>query len=95
MVGVPDLKLARLIGESYAGVELLEVMQTGGSYRGNAVLLNDSWVLTAAHNWDAGAVTHLAFSINGQRHQAAGWVQHPGWDGSFSPLQFNLTGTAI
>ena len=44
-------------------------------------------MLTAAHNWDAGAVTHLSFSINDQHHEAESWIQHPGWDGTFSPQQ--------
>ena len=87
VVGVTHLDGSRLLGQSFGGVGTLEIMESGGSYRGTGVLLNGEWVLTAAHNWDARAVTQLAFSINGQRHQAADWVQHPGWDGSFSPSQ--------
>lgn len=87
VVGLPNLDPALQLGQGYGGIGVLEITESGGSYRGTAVLLNDRWVLTAAHNWDAGAVTQLAFSINGQRHQAAEWIQHPGWDGSFSPSQ--------
>jgi secreted trypsin-like serine protease len=51
------------------------------------VLLGGRWVLTAAHHWDSGSVTRLSFSIDGQRHEAETWVQHPGWDGGFSAQQ--------
>ena len=85
VVGVPDMGASWLLGKSYGGVGALGIVESGGRYRGTGVLLNDRWVLTAAHNWDAGAVRNLVFSINGQRHEAADWVQHPGWDGTLSP----------
>jgi hypothetical protein len=87
VIGLPDLEAARRLGQAFEGVGTLEIAETSGSYRGTGVLINDRWVLTAAHNWDAGAVTRLSFSINGQRHEAESWVQHPGWDGSFSAQQ--------
>lgn len=83
----PDLHASQQLAQAFDGVGTLEIIETSGTYRGTGVLLNDRWVLTAAHNWDAGAVTHLSFSINGQHHEAESWVQHPGWDGTFSPHQ--------
>ncbi len=83
----PDLHASQQLAQAFKGVGTLEIFETSGTYRGTGVLLNDRWVLTAAHNWDAGAVTNLSFSINGQHHEAESWVQHPGWDGTFSPQQ--------
>lgn len=87
VLGLPDLHASQQLAQAFDGVGTLEIVETSGTYRGTGVLLNDRWVLTAAHNWDSGAVTQLSFSINGQRHEAESWVQHPGWDGTFSPQQ--------
>jgi len=69
---------------SYNSVGWVEINEGSSNYRGTGVLVAQDWVLTAAHNWDAGAVTGLEFHIAGNTYTAipGGWLQHPGWSAS-------------
>ena len=69
---------------SYNSVGWVGIHEGSSNYRGTGVLVAPDWVLTAAHNWDAGAVTGLEFHIAGNTYTAiAGdWVQNPGWSAS-------------
>ena len=69
---------------SYNSVGWVEINEGSSNYRGTGVLVAPDWVLTAAHNWDAGAVTGLEFHIaaNTDTAIAGGWLQNPGWSAS-------------
>lgn len=87
-VVVADVGLERsaaLAAESaYAAVGWIEVQEGTANYRGTGVLISAEWVLTAAHNWLADAVTGLEFHIGGETYISTpgDWVQHPGWTAS-------------
>ena len=69
---------------SYASVGWVEIQEGASQYRGTGVLVSSEWVLTAAHNWLADAVTGLEFHIGGETYTAmpGDWVQHHGWSAS-------------
>ena len=71
-------------GPAYAAVGWLGIREGSAQYRGSGVLISPEWVLSAAHNWLAGAVTGLEFHIAGNTYTASpgDWLQHPGWTGS-------------
>ncbi len=58
---------------------MVNIVEGAAAYRGTGVLIGAEWVLTAAHNWDAGALTGLSFTIGGATYAAQAWWQHPGW----------------
>jgi hypothetical protein len=66
---------------SFSGIGSVEITEGNAAFRGTGVLVADNWVLTAAHNWDASAVTGLAFNWNGQSFaaQSGSWYQPSGW----------------
>jgi hypothetical protein len=69
-----------LISQSgVSGAGWIEITEGSSRYRGTGVLVADNWVLTAAHNWDASAVTALSFQFGGLSYSASSWVQHPNW----------------
>lgn len=73
---------AALAAESaYASVGWVSIQEGASKYRGTGVLVSSEWVLTAAHNWLANAVTGLEFHIGGEIYtaMAGDWAQHPGW----------------
>jgi hypothetical protein len=69
----------------YGATGWVEIAEGSARYRGTGVLIAENWVLTAAHNWDAGAVTALTFNLGGVSYAAetGAWFQNPGW--SVSP----------
>lgn len=68
----------------YAATGWVEIAEGSARYRGTGVLVAENWVLTAAHNWDAGALTGLTFNLAGNSYGAAAgaWFQNPGWSAS-------------
>jgi hypothetical protein len=68
----------------YAATGWVEITEGSARYRGTGVLIADNWVLTAAHNWDAQALTALTFHLGGSSYRAAAdaWFQTPGWTAS-------------
>lgn len=66
---------------AFASVGTVQVQEGASSYLGTGILIAPDWVLTAAHNWDTGAVTSLSFSINGITYsaQSGQWFQDPQW----------------
>jgi hypothetical protein len=65
----------------YAATGWVEIVEGASRFRGTGVLLANNWVLTAGHNWLAGAVTGLTFHHQGLAYAArpGSWIQHPGW----------------
>ncbi len=84
-VVVADAGLERspaLAAESaYAAVGWVAIKEGTSNYRGTGVLISSEWVLTAAPNWLANAVTGLEFHIGGETYTAipGDWAQHPYW----------------
>lgn len=81
------LGAAELASRNDEGVGWLEISEGAARFRGTGLLVDSQWVVTAAHNWDAGAVTGMSFNFGGEVFSAESWLQHPGRDGSFSPAQ--------
>ena len=59
-----------------------------GTSTGSGTLLNNEWVLTAAHNWN-NSITSMEFVVAGQKYSAdmSERFQHPLWDGAVGPSQ--------
>lgn len=66
---------------AFAATGVVQIQEGESSYLGTGALVAPDWVLTAAHNWDAGAVTTLSFRIGGSTYaaQPGQWIQHPQW----------------
>lgn len=75
---------ALLSQPAYSGVGSVIITDGNVQFRGTGVLVANDWVLTAAHNWNADAVTDLGFTWSGQNYAADpfAWQQHPGWQAS-------------
>lgn len=66
---------------AFAATGVVQIQESTVSYLGTGTLVASDWVLTAAHNWDTGAVTALSFNIGGQTYaaQTGQWFQNPQW----------------
>lgn len=65
----------------YGAVGWIEIEEGPSRFRGTGIAINQSWILTAGHNWIAEAVTGLSFHLPGQpsRSSSGEWIQHPSW----------------
>ena len=65
----------------FGATGVVQIQEGASSYLGTGTLVAPDWVLTAAHNWDTGAVTALSFRIGGTTYaaQPGQWFQNPQW----------------
>jgi hypothetical protein len=75
----PQLYLSLGANPAYASVGSLLVKEGGTTFAASGVLINTSWVLTAAHCVDG--ATALTFSLNGQNYTGTRWLADPSWNG--------------
>ncbi len=69
---------------AFDAVGKLTWSESGGSFLGSGTLIEDQWILTAAHNIDgsngAGAgISNLRFQLGTSIHIADQWIAHPNW----------------
>lgn len=66
---------------AFGATGLVQIQEGASSYLGTGTLVAPDWVLTAAHNWNAAAVTALSFRIGGTTYaaQTGQWFQNPQW----------------
>lgn len=80
---------------SFSAVGKVNVWEGASSYYGTGVLIGSDWVLTAAHNWDAGLMTNMSFNVGGSNYTAnlANVYQHTNWTSAPSPLANKTVGS--
>ncbi len=64
----------------YASAGRVDVTSAEPSFVGSGTLIDDNWVLTAAHLLD-GAASSARFNVGGREYMSDGWVVHPRWNG--------------
>lgn len=66
---------------AFGATGVVQIQEGASGYLGTGTLVAPDWVLTAAHNWDTGAVTALSFRIGGNTYaaQPGQWLQNPQW----------------
>ncbi len=71
----------------FAPVGEFEWVQSGNDYLASGVLINDQWVLTAAHvvsGITSGNIGTMTFTIAGQTYHVSETYYHSGWNGGVS-----------
>ena len=68
----------------YAAVGRFDWTIPGGSGLASGTLINDQWVLTAAHVADDATGTTLQFTVGGQTYQGVESIIDPNWTGDVS-----------
>lgn len=70
----------------FEGVGVVSISEDNADYTATGTLLNNQWVLTAAHDWTSG-VNSIAFLIGGTTYAAdmTSLRQHPLWSDSERP----------
>ena len=80
-----DQLYLNLAAESqYAAVGRFDWTIPGGSGLASGTLINDQWVLTAAHVADDATGTTLQFTVGGQTYQGVESIIDPNWTGDVS-----------
>jgi hypothetical protein len=63
----------------YASVGKFDLTKHEPGYAASGTLVDDKWVLTAAHAFDG--TTSGSFTVGGKAYAVERWVTHPKWDG--------------
>ena len=63
----------------YASVGKFDLTKFQPGYAASGTLVDDNWVLTAAHAFDG--TTSGTFTVGGKSYAVERWVTHPKWDG--------------
>ena len=63
----------------YASVGKFDLTKWEPGYSASGTLIDDKWVLTAAHAFDG--TTSGSFTVGGKAYAVERWVAHPKWDG--------------
>ena len=83
---VPDFQFTNLANSdpAFDAVGSLRWFESGGSFLGSGTLIEDQWVLTAAHNIDGlngngSGISNLQFQLGSTTIAAEQWIPHPNW----------------
>ncbi|MCD6365320.1 MAG: trypsin-like serine protease [Planctomycetes bacterium] len=85
---VPDSEYITLANETrYASVGKFGWLQSGLQYLASGILINNQWVLTAAHvvdEFNPGITRTMTYTINGMTYGASATYYHSSWIGDLS-----------
>jgi MYXO-CTERM domain-containing protein len=75
----PQLYLNLGAAPQYASVGRFDLTKDMPGYSASGTLIDDNWVLTAAHALDG--ATAGQFTVGGRSYGISKWITHPKWDG--------------